>query len=121
MRALNLTRRFQDALQHSIDIRQNLIIPKSKDQKTGIIQNSGPTRFTLDVLGVLTAVNLNNQLRFLTEKIRDKSSDRDLSAKLQAAKTPATNMEPKFQFGIRLVAPKLSRSQHSAHQPTSTP
>ena len=74
---------FHDALQHPVHIRHDIVIPKPQDYKTGVLQNPRALGITRGLFGMLTTIDFNDKLDLFTKKVRDKSCDRDLSAKFQ--------------------------------------
>jgi hypothetical protein len=60
-------------------------------------------------LGVDKSINLDDQLRIVTIKVRDEPLDRKLAPKLQAAKPPAAQALPERFLGRSLLRAKRPR------------
>jgi hypothetical protein len=78
----------QDRIRHTLDIRQNLVIPETDNPPAFAGQ---PSRATL-VIGtpiMLTAISLNHQPVFDAGKVKNKGTERMLAAKFIVLQTPA--------------------------------
>jgi len=84
------------------------VIPKSQDP---IALPFEPTRalvVVLLLLGVLAAVQIENELRFEADKIDDVMTERDLAAKLEAREPASAELIPNDSLGIGHVLAKLA-------------
>jgi len=69
--------------QNAVDVRQYVVIPKSEDSITLGFQKLGPPHVTFDLSGVLTAVDLNDNLQAMTGEIDNVVTESHLPAKMR--------------------------------------
>jgi hypothetical protein len=81
-----------DLFHNTFDIRQHLVIPESDNPITFRIEPRRSSRIGDLPFIVLAAINLNDQLRTSTAKIRDIRTDRNLFSKMIAIDLAATNV-----------------------------
>jgi hypothetical protein len=74
-------------LKYSACISKNVIVPETKYAKTAFLQIRIPD-FVSRVLGVLTAIRLDNESAFERDEINDPWPDRYLPAKLNVCGLP---------------------------------
>jgi hypothetical protein len=80
--------RAQNLFKHTVHIPHHVVIPKSKHEITHRLQDSGSIPITFSVVGVLTAIELHNQLGIRAEEIDDKAVDRHLPLELPSIQLP---------------------------------
>jgi hypothetical protein len=88
---------------HALGIRQNIVVPESQYTKS-----PGPqiviTRFVPQVLGMLPAIDLNNQLAAKACKVNDIRSDRHLSLEVVSIEAMRSQSIPHPTLCIGKVA-----------------
>ncbi len=82
------------AFDYRINIVKYFMIPKSYDVVAQRFQIAGPFCILSGMIGMLTAVCLNNQLRFEADKIHDVRFDDFLSSELTSAELIAGQILP---------------------------
>lgn len=99
-------KRQANGLQNSIQIIQNLIIPKSHYLVTVSPKKIITVLIIFSIFDMLPSVHFNNQIRRLTHKICDIGTNRHLSTKLIAAQPSVSQPRPKEIFCICLALPQ---------------
>jgi hypothetical protein len=90
---------------NSIDVLKYIVIPKSQDIETLIPQPDISLNIVSYLLTMLSAVDLDDQSFFQTNKIHDVASQRLLAAKLQTVYLPESEFPPKQPLSVRGVFP----------------
>jgi hypothetical protein len=80
--------RAQNLFEHPVRVSYNVVIPESTHEITHRLQDSGSIPITFSVVGVLTAIELHNQLGIRAEEIDDKAVDRHLPLELPSIQLP---------------------------------
>jgi hypothetical protein len=96
---------FDNHVNNSIDVLKYIVIPKSQDIETLIPQPGISLNIVSYLLTVLSAVDLDDQSFFQTNKIDDVASQRLLAAKLKTVYLPESEFPPKHTLGIGGVFP----------------
>jgi hypothetical protein len=89
----------------SIDVLKYIVIPKSQDIETLIPQPDISLNIVSYLLTMLSAVDLDDQSFFQTNKIDDVASQRLLAAKLKTVYLPESKFPPKQSLSVRGVFP----------------
>jgi hypothetical protein len=98
---------FDNHVNHSIHVLKYIVIPKSQDIETLIPQPDISLNIVSHLLTMLSAVDLNDQSFFQTNKIDDVASQRLLAAKLNTVNLPESEFPPKQPLSVRGVFPQL--------------
>ena len=104
-------RSLMNDLKHAFQGRQSVFVAKAKHQ---IFLRCEPRIATFVVhlarFEIMTfAINLDNETRRMTSKIRNKSSHRNLTTKAQSSEAMGFEISPKQRLGARHCAPKMLR------------
>jgi hypothetical protein len=100
-----LSRSSDNALKYTVDIGQDIIVPKAQHDVAERSQFGGAPRICIARHRMLSAVHLNDQPRRLTAKIHDIALQRHLTAKLQPIQPSIAQAKPKLPLGIGLIPP----------------
>jgi hypothetical protein len=88
-------------LEYTVEIFQHFVIPESQHSKSVLFEDCGSMVVLRHAIGVLAAIELNDQPCFDTCEVNDVSGNRQLSAELEVAQAPPTQMCPKKSLDIR--------------------
>jgi len=80
---------FEDLLEHSVRISQNVIVPEPQDPKPALLQISITCLISL-ILGVLASICFDDKHVFETDEINDPGPDGNLSVEFRIYKLPRT-------------------------------
>jgi len=97
-------------LQHAVQILIHIRIPKSQHGITSLLQRTRARRIRLQLLCMLAAIQLDDQLRLKATKIGDVSADRHLKPKLRILKPSAAQVKPKPILNLSPLPPKPPRN-----------
>jgi hypothetical protein len=97
-----LRKRICNHLQHAVEIRMHVVVPKSQDTKTLLPKPSIAT--CIAFRSMLSTVNLDNQSRLQTNEVGDVRPDRHLSSERGIIEAVRAQPVPKPAFGIRHIA-----------------
>ncbi len=77
-------------------------VPKPKNSIALRVQPSlaQPIASSFSVIGVLTPVKLDDEAVFVTRKVDNERTNRDLATKAQSIETMGTQLDPKDAFSI---------------------
>jgi hypothetical protein len=89
-------------------VLQHVIIPELQHAKPLIFEPSGPL-LVGHTIGMLAAINLDNEMFLEADKIDDVFSDRRLALELRASKAMRAEKIPKPALGIRHITAKRFR------------
>jgi len=78
----------QNVFEHTVHVSYHVVIPKSQHEVPHRFQDSGSVRITFAILGVVTTIELYDELGIRAEEIDDKALDRDLPLELQSVQSP---------------------------------
>ena len=92
-----------DHVNHGIELLQDFGIPKAKDFIPLALEEVGRSPIRLRHPGMLTSIELDHQATLHTTEIRDKRSNRVLTAKFCASALPAAQAMPQPTLGIGLI------------------
>src|SRR5581483_7523369 len=87
----------------AVDIRQNVIVPESKHRKTVAFQTRRSNCVARNLLRVLTAIHLDDELRFEAAEIHRVGGKRYLSAKLCPNQMAIAQLQPEQPLGVGRV------------------
>jgi hypothetical protein len=78
----------QNIFEHTIHVSYHIVIPESQHEVAHRFQDSGSVRITFAILGVVTTIELHDELGIRAEEIDDKVVDRHLPLKLPSVQSP---------------------------------
>jgi hypothetical protein len=90
----NRTQRIDDAFQHTVDVLKNIVVPKSHHQISASFECGRSSRVIYTSYSVLTAIDLDYQLRRLTAEVDDIAINWNFSAELQTIQSAIPQPEP---------------------------
>jgi hypothetical protein len=88
-------------LKYTFEIFQHFVIPESQDSKSILFEDCGSMVVLRHAIGVLAAIELNDQSCFDTCEVNDVSGNRQLSPEFEFAQAPSAQMCPEHPFDIR--------------------
>ena len=95
-------------LQHSLDVPEYILIPKSHHAIPSFLEYSSTPRIVLLVHLMLRTVQLDHEFHLHTTKIHDERPDRMLPAKLEILQLASAQIRPQPPLGIGGIPPHLS-------------
>jgi hypothetical protein len=90
--------RAQDCLEHLVGPRQNIVITVSHDPIALALKKCRSSRIGLHLVGMLAAINFDDQFCGGTQEIGPKAGERRLSPELPAFEPPRTDARPDAFF-----------------------
>jgi len=102
----------RDRFEHALSIRHDLMIVEPQDAVAlGCEKGTAPC-ITLHLLRLemLSAIDLDNEVRLVTDEINNKWTDRSLSSKARAAKSMGADSIPNDPLGLGHVASQRARA-----------
>ena len=81
-----------------IPITKHVVIPKARDAKPFLLKPCSTIRIILAIERVLSAVEFDNESMFETNKVDDKSPQRNLAAKFKLTEAPTAKTLPDEAF-----------------------
>jgi hypothetical protein len=106
---VRVTQKFQNSCKHFVSTQQRVVIPKSQDTITSIVQKPAALSIRFAHRRMLPAVNLDDEPFLHTNKIHDIRRDRILSPELESTKFTGPQTSPEFPLGVGLIFPQRSR------------
>ena len=105
---------FEDA----IDIAHDVTVPVPNDPIAVRFEEAGALSVRLDLRRVLTAIQLDDQPRRVTDEVRDGAADHDLGVEAPSVELAPTQAGPQPGLRIRLPLPQHAgnRRQPMARQ-----
>ncbi len=95
----------------AFDIAEHLIIPEPQHAKILTFQPCGSRTVLVGSVGMLTAIDLDDEPPGEADKVDDIRSNRYLAAKAMAADLFESELRPKASFGLGWIAPQLARAR----------
>jgi hypothetical protein len=102
--------RGEDRQAHALAVGQDVGVPEAHHVKTRARDVSGATFIVLDLIGVLTPVDLDHQASLAAEKIQKVGAPRRLPPPRPSAQPAGAQSIPEPRLSVGLVSTKLSRS-----------
>jgi hypothetical protein len=99
----------QDRLDHFLGSQQRIVIPRPQHSPTLSLELRGPGSVTGASIGMLPAVELDDQPAIEAREVRKTASTRMLTTKLEPAQSPVPQVEPKPSLGFRFPPSQLTR------------
>ena len=96
-------------LQYFVDVCKHLIVPESKNSIVSRLQKRGTNLIFLGKLGVLGAVEFNNEAPFDRAKIGKVRTNRMLTPEFYVMHPTTAQMPPQESFSVGLFFPQPSR------------
>ena len=111
-----LPQRLDDHRQHAVHVAQHVVVPEADYPVAAGFEPVGAQR---TVLGMLPAIDLDDQLRLRTEEVDDIGTDRLLATEPGSVDLLAAQMGPQSPFGIGGVGAEMpgERGGHSQMLP----
>jgi len=99
-------------LKHPIDIGQNVVVPKSQNAVPVRLKHLGASCILVNSCRMLTAVDLDHELRRVTCKVSQITSNSHLATKMRALHLEAmAKVPPKFALCVRRFGTHLTRKR----------
>ena len=95
-----VSNRHPDALR----IRQNIVVPEAQDAEALAPQEVRSADLLFRLAVMLTAIDLDDQLGFVTDEISDVATDWNLATKLAAIQLTLTEHLPQLALGVSHLA-----------------
>jgi hypothetical protein len=70
----------ENAFDDTVCVRENIVVPKTKDQISHRLNGSGSGLIALERLCMMTTVHFNDEMRGLATEVDDISTERHLTA-----------------------------------------
>ncbi len=96
-------KRRRDSFSNAGAVLQDFVIPKSNDLETLRCQPATSLGIAVFTSGMLTAIDLDHQLRFKAHEVDDVGADGGLAAETPAFDLSIAQQHPKASFGLGLV------------------
>jgi len=109
------------SFEHAVEIAQHFMIPETKNSKPETIQNFSSRRVTIDLQGVLSAIQFNDEFCFKSGKIGDVTANRSLASKFVTVQASPSQPSPQETLCFGHVLPKLPRTMLSFVPPHPSP
>ena len=107
-----------DLLKHAVEISHYIVTPEAKYAITHCFQNSGSIGVPIDLLPVLTTVDLNDELGIRAAEIDNELIDGSLPSELKTKKSSITQPKPQHALRIGLMTTKApGATDVSSHDP----
>ena len=88
-------------LDNTISINEYFIVPKTHNDKPGLLQNVGTSNVLQTLAIMLTSVKFDHDVPFKADKIENEISEGMLSAEFAIFQLSAFEVLPQFVLGIR--------------------
>jgi hypothetical protein len=109
-----------DRLHHSIELLQDVVVPEKKNGKSSAVEKLGSSDILVGRLGMLTAVEFDDQAMLHATEVGDERRDWVLTSKLRASALPSTQPLPEQTLGVGLIATEFpSVRRQPAHDSPS--
>jgi len=109
------------SFENAFEIAQDVVVPEPYDVITRFFQPAGPRNIRGGTFGMLSAIDLDNQIQLERDEIDDAAGDRLLPLERDAQETPITTLAPDQLLGIRHLARKRTRSLAHLRDPSPHP
>jgi hypothetical protein len=93
-----------DIFKHTIDVLHHVIVPITEHQVAHRFQNPCSSGVGYRANGVLSAIELDDQMSVRAKEVDNKSVDRKLSSKFPVAQAAITEAKPQPPLRVGLVA-----------------
>jgi hypothetical protein len=98
----------EDRVDHGIELRLDVTIPKPQHTVTGRSQEAVPPLVVGRTFEMLTAIQFDDEPPIERGEVADVEADLVLSAELETADLAATETAPEESFGICLAVTKIA-------------
>ena len=106
-----------NGLDDSLQVLENFVVPEPHDCIAAGFQESCTQGVPLGLLGVLSAIQLDNQFAPLAGEIHYKGSDRDLTAEMGGFELLPAQPRPQFLLGFGGVLAQPTGAGQRTHAP----
>ena len=93
-------------LQHGICVSQHLMIPEPQYSITSRIQKLRPPLISLNLISMMSTIELNHQTAFRTKEVHDVPTNGLLAAKLGAVHLSVAQAHPQLALSVGFVTTK---------------
>jgi hypothetical protein len=90
--------------QYGFSFGQYFVVSESQYLETLFLKKPGSHEFLFLLFGVLSAVNFDNEVFFLTGEVGDVWPDHMLATEFESGQVSVTQVAPEFAFSFRLMA-----------------
>jgi len=97
-----------NSLNNILDVRKNLIVPKSYHLKSVSFHSFGPSLVVSNAHGMLPAIYLHDQLGLMRSEVGKVRADWNLSTEPDTSNLPSAQPQPKSLLRIRRISPQAS-------------
>jgi len=97
-----------NSVEDAFGVREDVVVPEPDHAIPMLPQPGGAFLIGAYLLGMLAAVELDDQQRFHSREIRNVGPDRHLAAKLDTVELSIAEMLPKLLFRFRRLLTQLS-------------
>ena len=109
------------SIKNAFDIAQNVVVPESNDVISRFLQSPGSDGVFRTVLGMLSAVDLDDQFQIERDEINNVAGDRLLPFEFNALESPIAQFAPDQLFGFRHPASERARLPIHVEAPSPNP
>jgi hypothetical protein len=95
-------------LQYFITAQQHVVVPESNHSPTSAFERFGPSNIGRHAIGVLTSIELDDQVPLDTREVGEVGTHGVLSAKSMVRKPAISQPVPKHTFRVGSMVPKLT-------------
>src|SRR5688500_11221443 len=92
-------------------MQEYVVVPVSDHPVALRFQYGGPARVVLGLFGMLSAVELDDELRQRADEIDDVRADRNLPAETEAFHLASAQESPELALGVRALVSQLACEQ----------
>jgi len=100
----------ENRFQHRLRLSQNVVVPKSQYVKSSRLQAAIPPFIIVSLFNMLSAVKLEDKLRFQASEVCDVAGHWNLSSESMTCKLPSTQTSPEVPLGVGRVVAQRPRS-----------
>ena len=93
-------------MENSFRVSQHVVVPEPQYSITTLIQKLSPPLISLNLISMMSSIQLDDQLRLRAKEVNDVAPDGLLAAKLCAVYLSVTQTHPQFALGIGFVTTK---------------
>jgi len=108
-RCLRTAEKLVDCAQNFLNIREHPVVPESKHAVAPRIEKRGADFIFARPLGMLGAIEFDNEASFGRAEVSEVWPNRELTSKLGVAHLSASQMAPENSFRIGLFVPQAPR------------
>lgn len=99
-----------DSREHHFGFAQHIMVPEAEDPKPLRFEKRRPLLVVLRPLGVLPAVEFDDEAHLHAAEVSDERANRHLSSKFRSSDLLGAQTRPEASLGVGLVAAELARA-----------